>query len=317
MLFLATCLRRRRTSATLGTVSGQARIYQRGCAHVADVGETGKAWTDGEIDLVITAYFDLLTSELRGERPVKAARVRDLQALMPARTAGSIERKFSNISAVLDERQQPWIDGYKPFSHYQSALELAVVRRLGLERRLGETMAEYQANTLPAPQPSRLATDDVLVPPPSVARRAGRPAIGVTTGAFGALQDFRNRQLGRAGEEWVVDAERESLDRRGRRDLADRVVWVANDVGDGLGYDIASFKLDGTARHIEVKTTNLGARTPFFITRWEVEVSKSESTLWSLYRVFDFRSDPRIYRLDGSVEESARLEPTAFVGVPR
>lgn len=284
--------------------------------NVADLSETGQPWTEGEIELVITAYFDLLASELRGERPVKAARVRGLQALMPARTAGSIERKFSNISAVLDERQQPWIDGYKPFSHYQAALEQAVVRRLGLERRLGETMAEYQANTLPAPQPSRLATDDVLVPPPSVARRGGR-SIGVTTGAFGALQDFRNRQLGRAGEEWVVDAERENLDRLGRRDLADHVVWVANDVGDGLGYDISSFKLDGTPRLIEVKTTNLGARTPFFITRWEVEVSKTESTLWSLYRVFDFRSDPRIYRLDGSVEESARLEPTVFVGVPR
>jgi hypothetical protein len=92
---------------------------------------------------------------------------------------------------------------------------------------------------------------------------------------------------------------------------------VANDVGDGLGYDISSFKDDGSPRHIEVKTTNLGARTPFFITRWEVQVSKAEAPVWSLYRVFDFRSEPKIYRLDGSVEESARLEPTVFVGVPR
>lgn len=284
---------------------------------MAESGETGGPWTDVEIDLAITAYLDLLAAELRGERPVKATRVRDLQSLMPARSTGSIERKLANISAVLDERQQPWIDGYKPYSHYQAALEQAVVRRLGLERRLSETMAEYQANTLPAPQPNRLATEDVLVPPPSVAKRGGRPSIGVTTGAFGALQDFRNRQLGRAGEEWVVDAERESLDRLGRRDLADRVVWAANDIGDGLGYDIASFKPDGTLRHIEVKTTNLGARTPFYITRWEVEVSGTESSVWSLYRVFDFRSDPRIYRLDGSVQDSARLEPSVFVGVPR
>ena len=53
------------------------------------------------------------------------------------------------------------------------------------------------------------------------------------------------------------------------------------------------------------------------MTRWEVEVSRKESDLYSLYRVFDFRSDPRIYRLDGSVEKSARLEPSVFVGVPR
>ena len=69
--------------------------------------------------------------------------------------------------------------------------------------------------------------------------------------------------------------------------------------------------------HIEVKTTNLGVRTPFHITRWEVEVSSRERATWSLFRLFDFKSDPRMYRLDGSVEESARLEPSVFVGVPR
>ncbi len=280
-------------------------------------GETGKPWTADEIELVVTAYFDLLAAELRGERPVKATRIRELQRFMPARSVGSIERKMSNISSVLDQRQQPWIDGYKPLPHIQAALEPVVVGRLGRERRLSETIAEYQDNTLPAPMAQRLSTDDVLVDPPSIARRERRPAIGLTTGVFGAMQDFRNRQLGRAGEAWVLDAERESLNRRGRPDLAGRVVWVANDLGDGAGYDIASFKPDGAPRHIEVKTTNLGARTPFYVTRWEVEVSRKERDVYSLYRVFDFRSDPRIYRLDGSVEESARLEPSVFVGWPR
>ena len=179
-------------------------------------------------------------------------------------------------------------------------------------------MAEYIANTLPAPAATRVATEDVLVEPPSMARGTKRTSIGLTIGAFGAVQDFRNRQLGRAGEQWVVDAERESLDRQGRRDLADGVVWVSNDMGDGGGYDIASFLVDGTPRHIEVKTTNLGARTPFYVTRWEVAVSaKGILDIYSLYRVFDFRSNPRIYRLDGSVEKSAVLEPSVFVGVPR
>jgi hypothetical protein len=87
--------------------------------------------------------------------------------------------------------------------------------------------------------------------------------------------------------------------------------------GDGAGYDIASFRPDGTTLHIEVKTTNLGVRTPFHITGWEVATSKRESEIWSLYRVFDFHSDPRIYRLDGSVEESAALVPSVYIGVPR
>jgi hypothetical protein len=280
-------------------------------------GETGKPWTDAEIELTVTAYFDLLAAELRGERPAKAVKVRELHRAMPARTSGSIERKLSNISAVLDLHHQPWIEGYKPYTHFQTALESAVVERLRMQRRLSERLAEYQGNTLPAPTTRQLATEDVLVDPPSASRRDRRATIGLATGPFGAIQDFRNRQLGRAGEEWVLAAERTSLARHGRQDLADSVVWVAHDLGDGAGYDLASFRPDGTPVLIEVKTTNFGVRTPFYITRWEVEVSRREASVYALYRVFDFRSDPRIYRLDGSIAESAKLEPSVFVGVPR
>ena len=65
-------------------------------------GETGEPWTDGEIELVVAAYLDLLAAELRGERMTKTSRVRELQRLIPARTVGSIARKMSNISSVLD-----------------------------------------------------------------------------------------------------------------------------------------------------------------------------------------------------------------------
>lgn len=280
-------------------------------------GETGKAWTDSEIEAVVAAYFDLLAAELRGERPTKADVVRRLQAMMPARSTGSIEFKLSNISAVLDEIHEPWIDGYKPYHNYQGALKAAVLDRINRSHRVGEVMAEYVANSLPAPTRVPRATEDFLVPPPSVARRERRSSIGITTGAFGALRDLQNRQLGRAGEEYVLEAERQSLSRHGRRDLADKVEWTADVRGDGAGYDIASFRPDGSDLHIEVKTTNLGVRTPFHITRWEVAVSSIERDRWSLYRLFDFKSDPRMYRLDGPVEESARLEPTVFVGLPR
>ena len=103
-----------------------------------------------------------------------------------------------------------------------------------------------------------------------------------------AMRDFRTRQLGVAGEEWVVDLEREQLHRSGRTDLADSVRWVAREDGDGAGYDIRSFRPDGSDRLIEVKTTNLGARTPFYITRWEIEVSRRSPESYSLYRVHGF-----------------------------
>jgi hypothetical protein len=138
----------------------------------------------------------------------------------------------------------------------------------------------------------------------------------LTAGPIGALRDFQNRRLGTAGEEWVLDRERIELSRRGRSDLADQVDWVAQR-GDGAGYDILSFRPDGLPLEIEVKTTNLGSRTPFFVTRWEVSVSRRDHDRYALYRVFDFRNEPRLYRLEGSIEDSARLEPTVFAGVPR
>jgi Domain of unknown function (DUF3883) len=85
--------------------------------------------------------------------------------------------------------------------------------------------------------------------------------------------EARNRSLGRAGEELVLEFEHQRLWRTGKRELADRIEHVAQTQGDGPGFDIHSFELDGRDRLIEVKPTRLGALTPFFASRNEVEVS--------------------------------------------
>jgi len=279
-------------------------------------GETGAPWSYDEIEVVVDEYMRLLSVELHGERPRKTEAVARLRALLPARSTASIERKMQNVSAILDEEQSPWIDGYKPLSHYQRALRDAVLRRIGFGHRLAETLAEYQASTLAAPVPRRPLLEDVLVDRPTGLSRSKYNGIGITAGPVGALRDYRNHQLGTAGEEWVLDLERDSLARAGRPDLAAKISWVARDVGDGAGYDVASFRLDGSPLAIEVKTTNLGYRTPFYVTRWEVQVSERIPSEYSLYRVFDFRSDPHLYRLDSSIPSNSKLEPTVFVGVP-
>ncbi len=281
-------------------------------------GEAGKAWNRWEIDAAVAAYFDMLQKERRGETYVKVQTVRALGQLLPARTPGSIERKFQNISAILDEAGLPWIDGYKPLSNYQDELALAVVDALGVQRRVGEGLGLYGTAALAPPQPIPLATDDVLVTPPGRSDRGANPPsrVGLTGGLMPAMRDFQTKPLGDAGEEWVVGLERQQLVRIGRGDLADRVVWAARDIGDGLGYDVASFFPDGRERFIEVKTTNYGVRTPFYITKGEVSFSERRSDAFSLYRVHGFARDPRLYVLDGSVKERARLDPHVFLGIP-
>ncbi len=279
-------------------------------------GIAGDPWTAYEIDAAVAAYEELLRLQIRGARYSKTDAVRRLHELIPARNVGSIERKFQNISAVLSEAGIDWIDGYKPLPHYQYALRQAVLQRLGPGHRIAEALEAYNSTAVVAPQARPLATTDVLVEPPGARGERRRTSVGISGGPVTALHDFQRRELGAAGEEWVIDLEREGLRRAGRPDLSDRVAWVSREIGDGAGYDVGSFWPDGRMRLIEVKTTNLGPRTPFYITRWEIEVSRTSADSYSLYRVHGFARDPRIYILDGSVEERARLEPKVYLGIP-
>jgi Domain of unknown function (DUF3883) len=68
-----------------------------------------------------------------------------------------------------------------------------------------------------------------------------------------AARDARNRDLGRAGEEFVVAFERRRLEKAGKSNLARDVRWVSDLDGDGYGYDVQSFELDGEPRLLEIK----------------------------------------------------------------
>ncbi len=71
----------------------------------------------------------MLDSETRGIAYSKIAHNRHVQALT-GRSKGSIEFKFCNISHVLAEVDHPFVVGYKPRSHVQEALRVAVMRQL-------------------------------------------------------------------------------------------------------------------------------------------------------------------------------------------
>lgn len=129
--------------------------------------------------------------------------------------------------------------------------------------------------------------------------------------------EWRNRHLGAAGEELVVRYERAKLAAAGKSRLADRVEHVAQTQGDGLGYDILSFTPRGEEHFIEVKTTRLGAATPFYVTPSEVSFSTENVERYSLYRVYAFDTDPRIFTLGGPLAATCTLETAQYVALPR
>ena len=94
------------------------------------------------------------------------------------------------------------------------------------------------------------------------------------------------------------------------------VEHVAVTRGDGLGYDVRSFTPDARERFIEVKTTQLGPMTPFYISESEVAFSAEEHERYSLYRVYDFAATPAMFSLHGRVEQTCKLKASQYVAWP-
>jgi hypothetical protein len=103
--------------------------------------------------------------------------------------------------------------------------------------------------------------------------------------------NIENKRIGDLGEIWVLKQEKEFLEKNGEIKLAEKILHSAKNKGDGLGYDILSYHLNGEKKYIEVKTTKGKKNTPFFISRNELERSKIEKNNYFLYRVYEYNEE--------------------------
>jgi Domain of unknown function (DUF3883) len=236
--------------------------------NLADQEKIGTPWGDDELDAIVADYFAMLDAELSRRPYVKSHHSAVLMKQI-GRTHRSVEFKHQNISAVLEELGLPWIPGYKPKRNYQASILDAIDRYLSAQ---GDITYPH----LPGAVLHVAEEAGVFIDPPPLGPRTDQPwQLSRLVRKFDPVErDFRNRSLGKAGEEFVLEFERRKLTKLERPDLARKVRWVAMEDGDGAGYDILSFDRSGQERLIEVKTTNGGARTPFFLTRNESETAR-------------------------------------------
>ncbi|TIN95540.1 MAG: hypothetical protein E5Y06_12375 [Mesorhizobium sp.] len=114
---------------------------------MTEQGRQGEDWDAGELDAIVADHFAMLGDEL-AQRPYVKAHHRAGLLQRIGRSAGSIERKHQNISAVLMELGLPWIWGYKPLTNYQETLFEAVDRYLTIRRvkkgRVVATVTQYE-----------------------------------------------------------------------------------------------------------------------------------------------------------------------------
>lgn len=268
-------------------------------------------WTDSENDLIVSDYFAMLSAEEVGDTYNKAEHNRQLQRQLD-RSHGSIEFKHRNISAVLQGLGETRIEGYKPAFNIQASLEDAVARWLARHPEWTGRTAMMQRPLAGIAEPEGLWVG----PPPTLSNEPPpkelKETLRIAQKFDVAGRDERNRALGRSGEERVLAHERANLTSAGRSDLAEKVRWISQVEGDGLGYDIASFGADGRERLIEVKTTNGWERTPFHISRNELAVAEERRHEWLLFRLWNFSREPKAFELYPPLDAHVSLTATTF-----
>lgn len=274
----------------------------------------GTDWSQNEVALIVTDYLAMLTCELTGQAYNKTARRQLLLTKLPARTGGSIEFKHCNISAVMLELGFPYLRGYKPRFNFQRSL---LVEEVSAQLMKHSLIDEVALSAVQRPAANADVSDFTRVkseaPRREMAAKESAPQYLRAPLRRDYLErEAQNRSLGSAGEEFALRFEQWRLGQLGAGQLAQQVVHASRVEGDGLGYDIRSFEPDGRERFIEVKTTSFGERTPFFVSANEVRFARDHAPQFHLYRLFDFRASPRLFQLDGPIDEHCKLDPTTY-----
>jgi hypothetical protein len=271
-------------------------------------------WNQFECEAITRDYFNMFRKEVVGERYNKTEHRHALQKLLDSRSDGSIEYKHQNISAILLEAGYPYIPGYKPAFNYQGLLKTVVLGHLNAQVAEINGLASSLSESVPTTEPEHEWRNVLDEAPERIHDYVEETASDYTPSMFNYSEiENRNRKLGASGEEFVLKYEKHRLVQAGRDELAKEVEWTAKEKGDGAGYDIRSFdEVRDIERFIEVKTTNSGKYQPFLITNNEVAFSVSRADRYCLYRVFNFRSHPKLYLLPGDIQKHVNLSPRLY-----
>ncbi len=272
------------------------------------------SWSREEVEATVADYLRMLRLELAGLQYNKSAHHRDLARQLNGRTPDAVALKHQNISAILVEQGCVYIPGYKPMGHYQLLLSEVVLTQVNNDTEIDALALQAVERRVVVPDLESLR--DVRVDPPRVIRKVQKPGRDSYL-RRGIKRNYlqiesQNRSLGLAGELFVAGYEARRLHTAGQHVLAERVEHVAQTRGDGLGYDVLSFDVSGRERFIEVKTTNFGATTPFYVSRNEVAFSDGQEQ-FVLARVHEFSAAAKFFELKGALRKNVLLDPVSFI----
>ncbi len=274
------------------------------------------SWSKAEVLAIVEDYFSMLVLELKDIPYNKTQHRRVLSRLLNNRSDGSIERKHMNISAIMHELGMPAISGYKPYSNYQKRiLPDAIFDRLVANPDLTIMVSDDVNSVVQVPSIENVLT--LLEKPPTLDKSSKKDIAKEPPKTYSVRTNYleleaANKSLGDAGEKFAINFERARLISLGKESLADKIEHVALTQGDGAGFDIRSYEANGSDRFIEVKTTKYGKYSPFFVSENELRFSEKHQDNYHLHRIFQFKKNPHLFSLPGSVSENFILSPTEY-----
>ncbi len=273
-------------------------------------------WSKKEAAAAVKIYFFMLQQELRGHAYNKTEYRNRLIQKLNSRNAGAVELKHHTISAVLLALSLPHIKGYKPLDNYQTLLLEVIDAHLQSHPKIVSEMLAYAKRPLATPIQRDLFFRNIEVLPP--ARRNSIPAkkrrqINIISKKFGFVSiESANRSIILAGETLVFDFETARLGKEGKPDLARKIKWHSDRKTGATPYDIKSYGSNGETRFIKVKTTQCGIRFPFALSLGELSFSGLNRNHFYIYRVFNLTTAPRLFIINGPLQETLRLVPEVF-----
>lgn len=137
--------------------------------------------------------------------------------------------------------------------------------------------------------------EDLAIPAPSVFTPRIRTKKSNNRSSYsGPRHSKESKKVGDAGEKVVLSVEKNKLKAIGRTDLADKVVWEANE-GNKPGWDITSFDKRGHKIRIEVKATKAKTLTQVELTANEWKNAQKYGQSYFIYFVMEALSaSPKI-----------------------
>lgn len=273
-----------------------------------------KDWSRHEIELIIADYFEMLHKELSGIPYNKTKYRGNLRTLLSTRSEGSIEYKHQNISAVLISLGQPYIKGYLPRFNYQRLLEEMVLNYLTANTDIEKQFKFFAEQKV---QKKRDIIYEKLIVNPPKTNQILEPIPYYKNNPIKTNyleKEQNNRLLGQLGEELVLSYEKWILQKTGKEKLAKQIRWISVEEGDGAGFDILSKNINGNDKYIEVKTTKLGIKTPFYYSRNELLFSIDHAQNYHLYRLFNFETDTKMFTKKGGLNSICYSIPISYQG---